>query len=86
MNFGWKSVNGVLLLNKYLQILLTQYVPRCSCKTGCAKICGYDLSIVLNIANVKGVIINKNIWRHTVQNVSFKNCFNEYFHVLYYLF
>ena len=41
MNFGWKSVNGVLVRKKYLQILLTQYVPRCSCKTGCAKICGY---------------------------------------------
>ena len=40
LNFGSKSVNGILLPNKYLRIMPTQYVTRCSCKKGCTKICG----------------------------------------------
>ena len=40
LNFGWKSVNDILLPNKYLHIMPTQYVTRCSCNKGCTKVCG----------------------------------------------
>ena len=32
LNFGWKSVNGILLSNKYLQTMPTQYVTKCVSK------------------------------------------------------
>ena len=40
LNFGWKRVNGILLPQKYLRIMPSQYVTRCSCKKGCTKKCG----------------------------------------------
>ena len=40
LNFGYKSVNGILLPDKYLRIMPTQYVTRCSCKKGCTKVYG----------------------------------------------
>ena len=41
LNFGSsKSVNGILLPNKYLRIMPIQYVTRCSCKKACTKVCG----------------------------------------------
>ena len=40
LNFGWKSVNGILLPNKYLRIMPTQDVTRYSCKKGCTKVYG----------------------------------------------
>ena len=57
LNFGWKRVNGILLPQKYLRIIPSQYVTRCSCKKDCSKNVAVNLSNAPNIAIVKIVVI-----------------------------
>ena len=64
LNFGWKRVNGILLPQKYLRIMPSQYVLDVAARKVVQKNVAVNLSNVPNIANDKIAVICKDIVKH----------------------